>query len=183
MRDVSHSDLPALTAIKGPDSEMVHRDRLRDTREPGFRYLVLVLDQQPIGVACLVLRRPSSWPDAGDPRHVPQIVDLEVHEGYRGRGYGSAFLRAMEHLVVAAGYGHLFLAVDPVDNPRAYALYQRLGYQALQSEPYRSHWEFTDWPAAPTLRRYRRGGKANARHFASAPRLSGWFFCYIHTPS
>ncbi len=43
-----------------------------------------------------------------------------------------------------AGYRHLYLAVAPVDNPRAFALYQRLGYQPLQLEPYHMAWEFTD---------------------------------------
>jgi hypothetical protein len=45
---------------------------------------------------------------------------------------------------VAAGYGQLYLRVDPLNNPRAYALYQRLGYQPLQSEPYRKAWQFQD---------------------------------------
>jgi hypothetical protein len=38
----------------------------------------------------------------------------------------------------------MHVAVDPVENPRAYQLYLRLGYQPLQQEPYRSRWQFTD---------------------------------------
>ena len=50
----------------------------------------------------------------------------------------------MERITAAAGYRHLYLSVDPVHNPRAYALYQRLGYQPLQAQPYRKIWAFTD---------------------------------------
>jgi ribosomal protein S18 acetylase RimI-like enzyme len=57
------------------------------------------------------------------------IVDLQVKESRRGQGYGSALVRAMERIASEAGYKHIFLSVEPVDNPHAYAFYQRLGYQ------------------------------------------------------
>ena len=144
VRDVEEADVPALTAIKGDGTEALHRDRLRDARAAGFRYLALLVDQALIGFACLVMRRPTSWSDADDMRHLPQIVDLQVHEARRGQGFGSAFVRAIEDIAAAAGYRQLYLGVDPVDNPRAYALYQRLGYTPLQTEPYREIWEFID---------------------------------------
>jgi hypothetical protein len=50
----------------------------------------------------------------------------------------------MERRTVEAGYQQLYIAVEPLHNPRAYALYQRLGYQSLQSEPYRHLWESMD---------------------------------------
>ena len=144
VRDAEEADVPTLAAIKGDGSEALHRDRLREAQGPGFRYLVLTVEQELIGFACLVFRRPPSWSDAGDTRHLPQVVDLRVAETQRGRGFGSAFLRALEGIAAAAGYRHLYLRVDPVDNPRAHALYRRLGYQQVQSEPYRERWEFRD---------------------------------------
>ena len=81
-----------------------------------------------IGFACLVLRRPASWFDADDEQHLPQIVDLQVAEMHRGRGYGTAFVRAIERIAAAAGSHELYLAVEPEHNPRAFALYRRLGY-------------------------------------------------------
>ncbi len=144
VRDAEEADVPALAAIKGGGTEVLHRDRLRDAQGAGFRYLVLVVDQACIGFACLVIRRPSYWSDAGDTQHLPQIVDLRVAEAHRGQGYGSEFVRAIERIAVAAGYRQLYLGVEPLHNPRAYALYQRLGYQPLQSEPYRTTWEFKD---------------------------------------
>jgi ribosomal protein S18 acetylase RimI-like enzyme len=144
VRDAETADIPVLTAIKGAGSEALHRDRLEDAQRSDIRYLVLVVQQVVIGFACLVLRRPASWSDADDPHHLPQIVDLQVQEAQRGQGYGSAFVRALEGIAADAGYAHLYLSVDPLTNPRAYALYQRLGYQQIQAEAYRKSWGFTD---------------------------------------
>lgn len=144
VRDAVEADMPALTAIKGEGSEALHHDRLRDAQDASFRYLVLLADQEIIGFACLVFRRPAYWSDADDTTHLPQIVDLKILETRRGQGYGSAFMHAIEHAAAQAGFAQLFLSVEPLDNPRAYALYQRLEYQPLQSEPYLKSWEFTD---------------------------------------
>jgi GNAT superfamily N-acetyltransferase len=144
VRDGVEADLPALIAIKGNGTEALHRDRLRDAKGSDLRYIVLLAGQDIIGFACLVMRRPASWSDADDTHHLPHIVDLQVHEAHRGQGYGSTFVRAIERIAAAAGYAQVYLSVDPVANPRAYALYQRLGYQQLQVEPYRKTWRFTD---------------------------------------
>lgn len=58
VRNAEAADVPALTAIKGDGTEVLHRDRLRDAQGIGFRYLVLLVDQEIIGFACLVIRRP-----------------------------------------------------------------------------------------------------------------------------
>ncbi len=144
VRDAEEGDVPVLTAIKGEGSEALHRDRLHDAQDSGFRYLVLLADREIIGFACLVMRRPEYWSDANDRQHLPQIVDLRVKKSRRGQGYGSDFIHAIERLAAAAGYGQLYISVEPLNNPRAYALYQRLGYQQLQPEPYQKIWEFKD---------------------------------------
>lgn len=38
----------------------------------------------------------------------------------------------------------MWIAVEPERNPRALALYERLGYQAVDKEPVEEHWEFVD---------------------------------------
>lgn len=144
VRDAEPADVPILTAIKADGSEALHRDRLRDARDGHLRYLVVLADQELIGLACLVFRRPAHWSDADDTDHLPQIVDLYIKEARRGQGYGSQFMRIIERTAAEAGYEQLFLSVEPLDNPRACLLYQRLGYQQEQSEPYRTIWEFRD---------------------------------------
>src|ERR671932_451041 len=98
VRDAELADVPALTALKGEGSESVHLDRLRDAASPAFRYLVLLVDGELIGYGCLVFRRPAHWSDAADTEQLPQMVDLRVAESHRGKGYGSAFIRAMERI-------------------------------------------------------------------------------------
>ena len=144
VRDAHLSDVPTLMVIKADGSEALHRDRLRDAQDGNLRYLVLLADQELIGFACLVFRRPAHWSDANDTAHLPQIVDLHIKESQRGQGYGSQFMGIIERMAAEAGFEQLFLSVEPLDNPRAHKLYQRLGYQQEQSEPYRSIWEFRD---------------------------------------
>ena len=152
VRDANEEDLSALAALRPPEAH--HRGRLRDAHDPAFRYLVLLVGPEIIGFVCLVFRRPDSWSSAHDRQHLPQIVDLHITEARRGQGYGSVAIGVLERLASEAGHKQLFLAVEPQNNPRAYALYQRLGYQPIQSKPYFHTWESLDGDGQ------RRGGEA-----------------------
>ena len=52
-------------------------------------------------------------------------------------------IQHMEELAANAGHRALYLGVNPIDNPRAHALYLRLGYEPL-GEPRLDRWQFTD---------------------------------------
>lgn len=97
-----------------------------------------------IGFACLVYQRPKAWSDADDTRHLPQVVDIQIAPDSRGQGCGTHLIRALEAFALEDGHTEIFLSVDPTGNPGAYALYRRLGYRALQDEPYLTHWAFVD---------------------------------------
>ncbi len=142
LRDASESDVPALAAIRS--SRAFHRGRLRDAQRSGFRYFVILQSETVIGFVSLVFRRPLSWSNSDDGQHLPEIVDLYVAEKQREQGYGSQVIRALEHITTAESYQHIHIAVDPVDNPRAYNLYQHLGYQQIQPEPYFHSWQAVD---------------------------------------
>ena len=142
LRNAGDADLDGLARLRPP--ELDHRDRLRDARQPGFRYLVLEHQGEVIGFVCLVFARPASWPDARNAALLPQIVDAFIAPPLRSRGYGSALIRALEGLAWDQGFRAVFLSVDPIGNPRAQALYQRLGYRPLQQEPYREEGQYTD---------------------------------------
>lgn len=142
VRDATVDDLDALVRLK--PSLGVHRDRLRDARQPGFRYLVLTLDQRVIGFVCLVFVRPAYWSDGDSTEYLPTAIDFRIDPSLRSRGYGSFFLREVERLAAEAGSEAFYIWVNPVDNPRAYALYQQLGYEPIQEQPYQFHWEFVD---------------------------------------
>jgi ribosomal protein S18 acetylase RimI-like enzyme len=65
---------------------------------------------------------------------------LSVHETFQGLGVGTALIGALEDRVRAAGLGTARLTVEH-DNPRAEALYRRLGYVAVGSA-------VESWPVA-----------------------------------
>ena len=142
VRDATEGDLDALIRLK--PSPGVHRDRLRDACQPGFRYLVLELDRRVVGFVCLVFTRPRYWSDGGSTEYLPTAIDLIIDPTLRGQGYGSFLLREVEKLAAEAGSKEFYLWVEAVKNPRAYALYLRLGYRPLQEQPYQFHWEFVD---------------------------------------
>lgn len=57
----------------------------------------------------------------------PELRNLHVHAASRGRGVGTAIVRAAEAAARAAGAAALSVGVAD-DNPRARELYERLGY-------------------------------------------------------
>lgn len=142
MRDATPADVPALAALRSNAAH--HRGRLRDARRGGFRYFVLLRAERIIGFVCLVFRRPVSWANVDDRAHLPEVNDFYVAEAERSQGCGTFAVRALEQLVLAAGYTELYIAVEPEANPRAYALYRRLGYVALQDEPFYHRWAAVD---------------------------------------
>ena len=142
IRGAGDADLDALVHLRPP--ELAHRDRLRDARQPGFRYLAVEHRGEVIGFVCLVFARPATWPDSRNAALIPQIVDAFIAPPLRSRGHGSALIRALEGLVWDRGFRAVYLSVDPIGNPRAFALYQSLGYRALQQEPYREQGQYTD---------------------------------------
>jgi GNAT superfamily N-acetyltransferase len=84
-------------------------------QEAGGSTLLVAWDgDRPVGAGQLDLR--------GD---VPELRNLQVDVAERGRGIGTAIVRAAEERVAP---GRLAVGVG-LDNPRARALYERLGYR------------------------------------------------------
>jgi GNAT superfamily N-acetyltransferase len=62
------------------------------------------------------------WPSCAE------ISDMVVIEPYRGRGYGTAIIQALVREAVKLGAEEAEIGAS-VDNPRAAALYRRLGFE------------------------------------------------------
>jgi ribosomal protein S18 acetylase RimI-like enzyme len=82
----------------------------------------------------LVVRAPTGEPvakggiDHAD-RHGPgKLWQLATHHALRSLGIGTALIGALENRIRCRGISAAWLGVE-VTNPRARALYQRLGYQ------------------------------------------------------
>lgn len=72
---------------------------------------------------------------------VPEVNGLEVAAAVRGRGVGTALLAAAAAAVRVRGLGQIGLGVEP-SNPRALALYRRLGFDGAL--PYVDRYTITD---------------------------------------
>ena len=74
------------------------------------------------------------WVDFARKPGVAILWCLRVRHGFQGRGIGTQLVLAGEREARRAAARETELAVEP-DNPRARALYVRLGYQRVGSEP------------------------------------------------
>lgn len=142
VRQATEADIPVLAEIKPPVA--LHRDRLRDADGGALRYLVVHDASVIVGFGLIVFEWPNTWPDSGAESRLPGLLDLYVRPDRRGHGAGSCLIARMEEIIRSCGGTHVYLDVDPIENPRAYQLYRRLGYTPMQAEPYREHWSFTD---------------------------------------
>ncbi len=143
IRDAALADIPALEQVKEPAA--LHRDRIRDAANGEFRYLVLEDDSgEIVGHACLVYRRPTTWPPDDEDTPYPRVIDLMICEPKRGQGFGREFMKHMELICRQMEYDRLYLSVDPEGNARALAFYLAIGYKALHAKPRWRKWSFKD---------------------------------------
>ena len=139
VRDALPEDLDALDALR--PMGVLHADRIRMAHPQKYRYLLADLDSQIAGSALLYFKPEPGWDRR---QQVPLVLDLFVPENMRSHGIGTALISSSEQFCLAAGYGHLYLRVDPDLNLRAFNLYKRLGFQPLQSHPYEDPYRFVD---------------------------------------
>lgn len=98
-------------------------------QEAGGSTLLVAWDgDRPLGSGQLDLRGP-----------VPELRNLRVGAAERGRGIGTAIVRAAEERIAP---GRLTVGVG-LDNPRACALYERLGYRGT-GETTTTSYEYVD---------------------------------------
>jgi ribosomal protein S18 acetylase RimI-like enzyme len=130
VRDVGPEDLVDLEWSGGPS----HLTALAEAMQRGFAdETALLMVTAPNGVVVAVggvdfTRRPSS----GD------LWMLSVRGGWQSLGVGSILIAELEHRVRSRGLPQATLSVEH-DNPRAEALYRRLGYV-------RTGTELDSWP-------------------------------------
>ncbi|MGC0333260.1 GNAT superfamily N-acetyltransferase [Streptomyces sp. SAI-170] len=117
--------------IGSPGATSFHARRFARQEAGTSTYLVAWLDGRPVG------HTEVRWGGCADERvraarpGCPEINALAVWpETLRSRGIGSALIRAAERLARERGRTAIGLGVDD-DNPRAAALYARLGYLPL----------------------------------------------------
>lgn len=110
--------------------------------------ITTALTRVPSGeVEYVVVRAPAGVPIAkggiehADPRGPGKLYQLATHPELQGLGIGTHLVGTLEARVRARGIESAWLGVE-LNNPRARALYERLGYQPFAEEA--AGWESQD---------------------------------------
>jgi aminoglycoside 6'-N-acetyltransferase len=158
IRPATLDDEPAMTEIQ--HSSAIHhatidpeRWRMQSLEEgarsrrhwhrvsPRSEGLVAVADGKVVGMIELWLKRPRD-PEGGRTPRIKVDLGLAVAPEWRGRGVGTALMRAAEDWARAQGAERMVLDLD-ANNAGALRLYERLGYEpeaiamdkAIEAEP------------------------------------------------
>ncbi len=139
IRDAADADLDELQAMGG--TRAMHVDRIREAQLGWMHYLVGVARGRVVGNGMIYYTAMPGW---DHPEHVPLVVALYVRPDLRSRGIGTSLIGQMAGRAARRGFRAMYLRVEPENNPRAFGLYRRLGFEALQSEPFRDPYHFVD---------------------------------------
>jgi GNAT superfamily N-acetyltransferase len=126
----SIQETPKLAGIKEGFGEADLLERFQWLSTVNVSWYVWWVEQEACGWALI------QWNGKPTAPSYPDLFDLYVHCGWRNQGIGTAILSACEQKVRDVGYTRLGLAVNPDRNPRAYALYRRLGYRTVSFNKY-----------------------------------------------
>jgi len=123
--DLTHADLPHLTWSGSPSH---------------IRSVAKLLDRVPTGeIDYLTIRAPDGTPickgciDYTQHADAGTMEQLATHEAVQGRGLATRLIGVCEERIRHRGLRWAVLGVED-DNPRARALYERLGYLAYGRE-------------------------------------------------
>ena len=135
IRQIDEADLDEIKSLIRPSFGRSHAVELQDQDRELISILVAWVDGVPSGYSFV------SWTGARDAQvrallpGVPEFYRLTVLESVQSKGIGTALIRYIEQMAVDRGLSTMGLGVA-YENPRAHALYQRLGYVEAVAEYY-----------------------------------------------
>jgi ribosomal protein S18 acetylase RimI-like enzyme len=142
IRPIGERDLPALEW----DGAYLHFRRLfrqaYEDMRTGTRHL-LMIEYRPTGemVGQVFIQWSSSDPRYADGARRGYLYALRIKPAFQCRGLGTRMLNAAEDELRRRGMDTASIGVEK-NNPRARALYERLGYRILADDPGR--WSYLD---------------------------------------
>ena len=105
-----------------------HHDRFTQQQDGRLTYLIAWLDRIPVGHAMVRWEGTTDAYVADRISDCAHVEDLFVMPELRSQSIGTRILAYGERLAMERGFTQIGLAVG-IDNPRARALYERLGYE------------------------------------------------------
>lgn len=146
IRPVRKKDIPLLDQQLGFGYRGKHAKRYEMQRTGQSTYLIAWEANGPVGHG-LVKWNPQHEHAALKPLNVeacPDLEDLLVHPNLRGRGIGTAILKRALMVARRRGCKRIGLSVGESDNPRARALYERIGFSDAGLGPIKMGGAYTD---------------------------------------
>ena len=133
-RNASPEDLDTLSRLYSPKTDKqvnqwkeLQEKRLNDSLNNTDReFIVILLGGEIVGHVFLNYGKPP----------YPQMSALVVRENLRSKGIGTEAIKEVERRVKEKGFNKVGLSVNPDNNPRAKALYEKLGYKDTGKEKY-----------------------------------------------
>lgn len=123
VRPLTRADLvPGLAWAGGPGYLDTLGGQL-DAVERGEMAYLAVIDDEPVGIGGVIFQG-----DAG------LLTQLSVRPALQSRGIGTLLVASLEGEITARGLRRAELDVE-LANPRAHALYERLGYEGVSESP------------------------------------------------
>ncbi len=143
VRPLARADLEALAEHLPESPGRTHEDDLIEQGGRALSMLVAWSGARPVGYGLIHWPGPRAASVAGALGGIPEIYRLFVHESERARGVGSRLLCELEALARGRGLAQVGLGVG-ISNPRARALYERVGYTEAGVGSYDDVWFYLD---------------------------------------
>lgn len=134
LRFLRESDCASLEWHGGADLRAWYEQQWRSHQAGDVCVLIADWNDFPIGQIAIHWRGKPTHP------HIPDLQSLRVLGAFGRMGIGSRLLECAERVVASRDFDQLSLAVG-TKNPRARALYERLGYQPI-GEQYDDEWHY-----------------------------------------
>jgi ribosomal protein S18 acetylase RimI-like enzyme len=137
IRTATKDDTPQLIELKNPHNQEhkkifldIQTKRIQEMEDGRSVYLVAEKEHVIVGHIYLNLHGTPTEPG------YPNMSDLYVAEKDRHQGIGSSLVHEAERITKKKGYQKISLAVNPVLNPKAKVLYEKLGYRQTDTKTY-----------------------------------------------
>lgn len=131
IRQATVEDIEKL--CKARNNEKLFREYLEDCKGGDAHFLVAEIKEKIVGFGLVYLEVTKGGKKKS---HLPKLSDLFVIKDYRGKGVGTILIEARELLAKQYGYSQIFVSIDPSESSEMINLAKKLGYVAIQTQPY-----------------------------------------------